>query len=189
MGKHQVAVQVLKHKKFRDSYCGNKRRTFKQVQSETSNINSSNTDSPNTNNYQIELTKLLRQNGLLNKQPKSHFKFHEDDNMSEVSFFQRGQAKSLEDSAKQVYSQICGWTLVHSGLSDPVAIARRRQVQDIEKEKKMFIAKHFLELNQGRQIEAEKKRTKMAERFFKLAEPLNKQQVEPGFENSDNWGD
>merc|ERR1712127_804923 len=136
VAKHLVAVQVLKHEKFSLPYCGNKRRTFKQVISETTPQTETNRNE-NPQKHQQELTKLLRHNGLLNKQNQnSHFNFNENENMAEVVFHQRGKAKNIEDSAKAVYGQICGWTLVHGNgggkLIDPVDVNRRRQIQKIE---------------------------------------------------------
>lgn len=195
VAKHLVAVQVLKHEKFNLPYCGNKRRTFKQIISETTPSQTEINENPKK--YQQELTKLLRHNGILNKQNQnSHFTFNESENMAEVLFHQRAKAKNIEDSAKGVYSQICGWTLVHADgggrLTDPVAIAERRAIKNIEMEKKMFIAKNFMAMNQANQANKyatdkflPAKQNSVIQR--KVAEPLLKRDVEPGFEDGDNW--
>ena len=107
--------------------------------------------------------------------------------MSEVVFSQKGKGKTLEECAKMVYSGICGWTLVHGGLSDPVGIQRKRQAQRIEMEKKMFIAQNFLKENQAKELERMKNRNlqmhELKSRGVKIDEEMNKE-----FENEDNWG-
>merc|ERR1712226_145486 len=119
--KHLLAVQALNSPKYRRAFCGNRRRTFRHVIAETSTVST----------YQTRLVDLLRVNGLLKRNLAEHFSFNEEDGVSEVRFSQEAKARTIEDAAKQAYHAVSKWTCVHGGISDPVAIGRRREKQNI----------------------------------------------------------